>query len=78
MAGIVPLPEVRRVLEIGAGYGRLAYLFASLFPSVELHDHRYFAGPCHGKKLSAGGDAEADFPSSCRTSSTPCRTDRSS
>jgi len=35
MAGIVPLPEVRRVLEIGAGYGRLAYLFASLFPSVE-------------------------------------------
>jgi SAM-dependent methyltransferase len=30
-----PLGRVRRVLEIGAGYGRLAYLFRVLFPDVE-------------------------------------------
>ena len=35
MAGAIPLDKVRRVLEIGAGYGRLAYIFTSLFPDVE-------------------------------------------
>jgi putative sugar O-methyltransferase len=35
MASVIPLDKVRRVLEIGAGYGRLAYLFTSLFPDVE-------------------------------------------
>jgi putative sugar O-methyltransferase len=35
MASVVPLGKLRRVLEIGAGYGRLAYIFASLFPDVE-------------------------------------------
>lgn len=31
----LPLRSVRRVLEIGAGYGRTAYLFCSLFPETE-------------------------------------------
>jgi putative sugar O-methyltransferase len=35
MAGVIPLVNARCVLEIGAGYGRLAYIFASLFPDVE-------------------------------------------
>jgi putative sugar O-methyltransferase len=35
IASVVALDTVRRVLEIGAGYGRLAYLFGSLFPEVE-------------------------------------------
>jgi putative sugar O-methyltransferase len=35
IAAHVPLARVRRVLEIGAGYGRLAFLFRSLFPDVE-------------------------------------------
>jgi putative sugar O-methyltransferase len=31
----VPIAKVRRVLEIGAGYGRLAFVIRSLFPHVE-------------------------------------------
>jgi SAM-dependent methyltransferase len=35
MATIVPLRTKRRILEIGGGYGRFAYVFRSLFPEVE-------------------------------------------
>jgi SAM-dependent methyltransferase len=35
MAKCIPLRSKRRVLEIGAGYGRLAYLFRTLFPDVQ-------------------------------------------
>jgi len=35
MAMFMPLRSKKRVLEIGAGYGRLAYLFRSLFPDVQ-------------------------------------------
>ena len=35
MARVVPLWNVHRVLEIGAGYGKLAYVFTSLFPDVD-------------------------------------------
>lgn len=37
MASCIPLHDVRRVLEIGAGYGRLAYLFHSLFPKAQYY-----------------------------------------
>jgi putative sugar O-methyltransferase len=35
MARVVPFSNVHRVLEIGAGYGKLAYIFTSLFPNVD-------------------------------------------
>ena len=35
MARAIPLRKMRRVLEIGAGYGKLAYIFSSLFPEAE-------------------------------------------
>jgi putative sugar O-methyltransferase len=35
MASSIRLGGIRKVLEIGAGYGRLAYLFHSVFPQVE-------------------------------------------
>ena len=35
MAAHIPLHEIKQVLEIGAGYGRLAYLFHSLFPAAQ-------------------------------------------
>jgi len=35
MASVIPLANARRVLEIGAGYGRLAYVFTSLFRDAE-------------------------------------------
>lgn len=35
IASTVPMEKVRRVLEIGAGYGRFAFPYASLYPNVE-------------------------------------------
>ncbi|MEO8260446.1 MAG: putative sugar O-methyltransferase [Acidobacteriota bacterium] len=35
IAANVPMRRIRRVLEIGAGYGRLAFLFSSMFPDIE-------------------------------------------
>lgn len=35
MMRVVPLSKVRRVPEIGAGYGKLAYIFTSLYPEVD-------------------------------------------
>jgi|ERR1700733_858955 len=35
MAEFIPLAKVRRVLEIGAGYGRLAYFFHKVFPQAQ-------------------------------------------
>ena len=35
MAAVIDLAKVRRVLEIGAGYGRLSYMFASLYPGID-------------------------------------------
>jgi SAM-dependent methyltransferase len=35
MAAHVPMGKVRRVLEIGAGYGRLAHMFRAVFPEIE-------------------------------------------
>ena len=35
IASRVPIKHIRRVLEIGAGYGRLAFLFSSMFPEIE-------------------------------------------
>jgi hypothetical protein len=35
IASRVPIERIRRVLEIGAGYGRLAFLFSSMFPDIE-------------------------------------------
>lgn len=59
MASVVPFHKVSRVLEIGAGYGRLAYIIASLHPEVEytIADivpalavaKAYLPAVCHGK-----------------------------
>ncbi|MDB5051130.1 MAG: hypothetical protein JWO30_4201 [Fibrobacteres bacterium] len=35
MASRIPMGKIRRVLEIGAGYGRLGYLFRQMFPDIE-------------------------------------------
>lgn len=35
MASQLPMGRIRRVLEIGAGYGRLAFLFRKIFPEIE-------------------------------------------
>ncbi len=35
IASKIPMGKIRRVLEIGAGYGRLAYLFHEMFPDIE-------------------------------------------
>jgi SAM-dependent methyltransferase len=35
LARVIPLHQVRRVLEIGAGYGRLSYFFHKLFPQAQ-------------------------------------------
>lgn len=37
IAEFVPLSNVRRILEIGGGYGRFAYMVHSLFPHIEYH-----------------------------------------
>jgi SAM-dependent methyltransferase len=61
IARSVPLDNVRNVLEIGAGYGKLAYVFTSLFPNVEFTiadispalavSKSYLAAVVKGKKL---------------------------